>query len=138
LIIRLDLIDYTSEFKNAMRNWDLGKNPRLSEEDNRREIEKVEAEIRGRLTYNDEVLAIHISESSEIGGVSFSSSWYRLYCKIAYISDEFPILYFREWSGRTKLSWITSSNRLIELREIKGTPLKLEEWYKKLASKSFW
>lgn len=148
MAFKLDLIDYTKEFKDAMRNWD------TPEDEDIGKINAAETEIRSRLSHSDKVVAYSIGRHNLGYGKG-----YHLFCNFG-ISMDTSILWFFEIRSNllyvvgkeyTSIHWaITSQTELrskalegqglkgVTLRKTESTPLELEELFNKESKKSFW
>lgn len=140
--ILLDFIDYTSQFKDAMRNWKTNVRKFASYPQNN--VDLAEIIIKRKLSIEDKVWAIGISKE-------FNNDYdYKLSLRIGPQERSKP---FNLWSGYelafsensyfylyvTSLLF-RSSNKEQEsficlIRQIEGRPLKLRELYNKLIKK---
>lgn len=161
--ILLPFIDYTEKFKNAMRNWEIPiitektSSAMFSAEEHNAMVKVAEDEIKGKLRSIDKAWAIAIRKSLE----DKSEGWYTidLYLRVGSqnIHKPFSILSWENdlrFSERVYESTITSleycfsndhfkfskygSGGWAFLREAKGRPLKLKEWFDRKYNKEFW
>jgi len=137
-------IDFTAQFKDAMRNWNT---PKQDVE----KIKRAEKIIKNYLSRLDEVKTIFINyfPGGTISlilrvGLSRPQKLINGYNNVLFIMEspsEFEYFTTLFWHFDTSNEYL-SENDIALLRATKGRPLKLKEWYKKLIkereSKSFW
>lgn len=140
----LDFIDYTSQFKTAMRNWKNKVRPGAVFIKNNAQI--AEEMVKRYLRYEDKDWAIDIYSPFE--------DVLNLFLRVGHKNEFEPLshfggyhLTFSEGLNDDDVNYATSlsyhSNPpdpplICLLRQIEGRPLKLKELYEKEKSKNFW
>ena len=161
--ILLPFIDYTEEFKNAMRNWETPilteetRPPAYSVEECNAMVKVAEDEIKGKLRSIDKAWAIAIRKTLE----DKSKGWYtiELYVRVGCMDIHRPFsiiswendLRFEEKkyeNTRTYLYYCFSNDHpkfsqyglgnWSFLRKTEERPLKLKEWFDRKYNKEFW
>ena len=137
--------DYTSEFKDAMRNWDIETDDHTDIDS----IKKYENIIKNRLVPLNKVSAVYIDNMAHgytlycnVGGFVIGQSidpfnmdglvFDELYLEDLAVSSSTTTLSWRK-KDPTKGTWPT-----VSLRKTNGRPLKLQEKFNNLKNRKMW
>lgn len=144
--ILLNFVDYTSQFKDAMRNWQTKVRPYATF--NQKDAKLAEIIIKRKLRIQDKVWAIGINKV-------FDGEVYNLYLRVG---PQERLWRFSTWGGynlqfsegkndddsgyTTSLSYRSSEKEETQimclLRQIEGRPLKLRKLFNKENNRKFW